>query len=213
MTSRCRAASLLALPGIVVLGLLAACSGGATPSAPAFNSTEVDGIDYGRGLRIADADGVPRRLEDFRDRVLVVFFGFTSCPDVCPTTLTRLKMVRDAMGEDGARLQVALVSVDPERDTPQRLAAYARSFDPSFVALRPGPAELEDVTRAFHAIAIKVPPAGAGDDAIARGEYTIDHSGTLYIYDRANRLRLIAQPDFDVQKLAADLQRLARESR
>ena len=211
MSPRRRAASLLALPGAALLGLLTACSGGASPPAPPFNSTEVSGIDYGRGLSIADAEGLPRRLEDFRDRVLVVFFGFTSCPDVCPTTLARLKTVRETMGEDGARLQVVLVSVDPERDTPQKLAAYARSFDPSFVALRPEPAELESVTRAFHAIAIKVPPAGAGDDAIARGEYSVDHSGTLYIYDRTNRLRLIAQPGFDVPKLAADLQRLARE--
>ncbi|MEZ5460167.1 MAG: SCO family protein, partial [Steroidobacteraceae bacterium] len=114
-------------------------------------------------------------------------------------------------GEDGAKLQVALISVDPERDLPERLATYARSFDPSFVALRPEPAELEQVTQSFRAIAIKVPLQGAGDDAIARGEYTVDHSGTLYVYDRANRLRLITQPTFDVQQFTADLQRLARE--
>lgn len=195
--------------GSLLLGLLAAC--GSSDPAPPFNSTEVSGIDYGRGLRIADTDGQPRQLEDFRGQVLVVFFGFTSCPDVCPTTLARLRMVRDAMGEDGAKLQVALISVDPERDLPERLATYARSFDPSFVALRPEPAELEQVTQSFRAIAIKVPLQGAGDDAIARGEYTVDHSGTLYVYDRANRLRLITQPTFDVQQFTADLQRLARE--
>ena len=100
MTSTRRAASLRTLPGVVLLGLLAACSGGSTPPAPPFHSTEVSGIDYGRGLRIADSEGVPRALEDFRGQVLVVFFGFASCPDVCPTTLARLKMVRQAMGAE-----------------------------------------------------------------------------------------------------------------
>jgi protein SCO1 len=211
MTATRRAASLRTLPGVVLLGLLAACSGGSTPPTPAFHSTEVSGIDYGRGLRIADSEGLPRGLEDYRGQVLVAFLGFTSCPDVCPTTLARLKMVREAMGAEAARLTVALVSVDPERDSGEKLGAYVRSFDPSFVALRPEPAQLESVVNAFHAVAVKVAPPGAPPDAIANGDYTIDHSATLYVYDRANRLRLIAQPDFVVADLAADLQRLARE--
>jgi protein SCO1 len=211
MTSTRRAASLRTLPGVVLLAVLAACSGGAPPSGPAFHSTEVSGIDYGRGLRIADSEGVPRALEDFRGQVLVVFFGFASCPDVCPTTLARLKMVRQAMGADADRLTVALVTVDPERDDAAKLGAYARSFDPSFVALRPEPAQLEAVVDAFHAVAVKVAPQGAPPDAVAKGDYTIDHSATLYVYDRSNRLRLITQPDFVVADLASDLQRLARE--
>jgi protein SCO1/2 len=219
MSATRRAASLRTLPGVVLLGLLVACSGGSTPPAPPFHSTEVSGIDYGRGLRIADSEGVPRTLEDFRGQVLVVFFGFASCPDVCPTTLARLKMVRQAMGADAAKLTVALVTVDPERDDAARLGAYARSFDPSFVALRPEPAQLANVIDEFHAVAVKVAPqvttegttAGAPEGAVANGNYTIDHSATLYVYDRANRLRLITQPDFVVADLAADLQRLARE--
>ncbi len=204
MTSTRRAASLRTLPGVVLLALLAACSGGSTPPSPAFHATEVTGIDYGRGLRIADSEGVPRTLEDFRGQVLVVFFGFASCPDICPTTLARLKMVRNAMGGDADRLKVALVTVDPERDSAERLGSYARSFDPSFVALRPEPAQLEAVVQAFHAVAVKVP-------SVSPGDYTIDHSATLYVYDRANRLRLIAQPDIDVANFADDLRRLARE--
>ena len=210
MTHTRRAASLRTLPGVVLLALLAACSG-AQPPSPPFHATEVSGIDYGRGLRIADSEGVSRSLEDYRGQVLVVFFGFTSCPDICPTTLARLKRVRKAMGADADRLTVALVSIDPERDTGERLGAYARSFDPTFVALRPEPAQLEDVVNAFHAVAVKVPPEGAGPEAVAQGNYTVDHSATLYVYDRANRLRLIAQPDFVVADFAADLQRLARE--
>ena len=165
MTSTRRAASLRTLPGVVLLGLLAACSGGSTPPAPPFHATEVNGIDYGRGLRIADSEGVPRGLEDYRGQVLVVFFGFASCPDVCPTTLARLKLVRQAMGAEADRLTVALVSVDPERDSGEKLGAYARSFDPSFVALRPEPAQLETVVNAFHAVAVKVAPQGAPPDA------------------------------------------------
>jgi len=206
-----RAASLRTLPGVFLLVLLAACSGGSTPPAPPFHSTEVSGIDYGRGLRIADSEGVPRTLEDFRGRVLVVFFGFASCPDVCPTTLARLKMVRQAMGAEAGQLTVALVSVDPERDSGEKLGAYARSFDTTFVALRPEPAQLETVVNAFHAVAVKVPSQGAPPDAIANGDYTIDHSATLYVYDRANRLRLITHSDFDVANFAEDLRRLARE--
>lgn len=180
--------------------LLAACA----PPPPPFNATEVKGIDYGRGLGIPDTEGKVRRLEDFKGEVTLVFFGFTRCPDVCPTTLMRLRQVRSALGPDADRMRVLLVSVDPERDTPEVLGAYVKNFDPSFVGLRPEPAELAEVVKAFHAIAVKVP---VGD----KGDYTIDHSATIYVYDRANRIRLITQSDFDITEFADDLRRLARE--
>jgi protein SCO1/2 len=115
----------------------------------------------------------------------------------------RLRQVRNALGEDADKVQVLLVSVDPERDTPDRLGAYVKSFDESFIGLRPEPAELERVVKAFHAIAVKVPTVG--DD------YTIDHSATIYVYDRENQLRLIAQPTLEIDLFAADLKRLAQE--
>lgn len=176
--------------------LLAACA----PPAP-FNSTEVSGIDYGRGLRIADTSGQARSLEDFADAVTVVFFGFTSCPDVCPSTLLRLKQARAALGTDAQHVKVLLVSVDPQRDTPDRLRAYLDNFDTSFVGLRPTPEQLPAVVKAFHAIAVQVPSKDGSS-------YTIDHSSTLYVYDRHNRLRLIAQPDFAMDAFVADLRRL-----
>lgn len=185
---------------VACLSVLAACA----PPPPPFNATEVKGIDYGRGLGITDTEGKVRRLEDFKGEVTLVFFGFTRCPDVCPTTLMRLRQARAAVGADADRIRVLLVSVDPERDTPEALGAYVRNFDPSFVGLRPEPAELPKVVKAFHAIAEKVPVGDAG-------EYTVDHSGTIYVYDRANRMRLIAQPDFEIAKFADDLRRLARE--
>lgn len=193
------AALMLAAAALAALALTA-CA----PPPPPFNATEVKGIDYGRGLGIADTDGRVRRLEDFKGEVTLVFFGFTRCPDVCPTTLLRLRQARAAVGPDADKVRVLLVSVDPERDTPAVLSAYVKNFDPSFVALRPEPADLPKVIKAFHAIAVKVPVGDAG-------EYTIDHSATIYVYDRANRMRLIAQPDFDITKFADDLRRLAQE--
>ena len=191
-----RAAMLLA----VVALSLAACS----PPPPPFNASEVSGIAYGKNIGIADTSGQIRRIEDFKDQVTLVFFGFTRCPDVCPSTLMRLRQVRDALGADADKLHVLLVSVDPERDTPDRLEAYVKNFDPSFIGLRPDPAELEKVVKAFHAIAVKVPTADGKD-------YTVDHSATIYVYDRRNQLRLIAQPDIAIDAFAADLRRLAQE--
>ena len=206
MPARRAARHLSSLPGAwlaaCTAALLVAC-GSPAPPHPPFHSTEVSGIDYGRGVVITDTEGRARRLEDWRGDVLLVFFGFVSCPDVCPTTLTRLRQVRTALGEDGKALRVLLVSVDPERDTAERLRAYVRNFDPAFEAVRPEPAELAAVTRAFHAIALKVPAAG--------GDYTIDHSAVIYAYDRSNRLRLIVQPSFRTEELVADLRRLIAE--
>ena len=192
-----RAAMLLAAVALT----LTACS----PPPPPFNASEVSGIAYGKDIGIADTSGQIRRIEDFKDQVALVFFGFTRCPDVCPSTLMRLRQVRDALGEDASKLQVLLVSVDPERDTPDRLDAYVKNFDPSFIGLRPEPTELEKVVKAFHAIAVKVPTADGKD-------YTVDHSATIYVYDRRNQLRLIAQPDIAIDAFAADLRRLAQES-
>jgi protein SCO1/2 len=178
--------------------------GACAPPPPPFNASEVSGIAYGKDIGIADTRGQIRRVEDFKGQITLVFFGFTRCPDVCPSTLMRLRQVRDALGPDADKLQVLLVSVDPERDTPDRLEAYVKNFDPSFIGLRPEPAELEKVVKAFHAIAVKVPTADGKD-------YTVDHSATLYVYDRRNQLRLIAQPDIAIEAFASDLRRLAQE--
>ncbi len=184
---------------LLASAILIACG----PPPPPFNATEVTNLAYGRGLGIPDTDGKLRRIDDFKGQVTLVFFGFTRCPDICPTTLMRLRQVRNALGEDAGKVQVLLVSVDPERDTPDRLGAYVKSFDESFIGLRPEPADLEKVVKAFHAIAVKVPTVG--DD------YTIDHSATIYVYDRENQLRLIAQPTLEIDLFAADLKRLAQE--
>lgn len=193
-----------ALPGALLLaGLLtlASCAP-ATPPAP-FNATEVEGLDYGLAVSIPDTTGQPRQLKEFNGQVALVFFGFVSCPDVCPTTLFRLREVRDALGEHAESLQIILVTVDPERDTVDRLQAYVQNFDPSFLGLRPEPEDLPQIIEEFRAIAVKVPTAD--------GSYTVDHSATLYIYDRQSQLRLIAQPTLEVSALAGDIRRLILE--
>ncbi len=197
---RYRSSAIVAMMSAALLAL-SACA----PPPPPFNASEVSGIAYGKDIGIADTSGKIRRVEDFKGQITLVFFGFTRCPDVCPSTLMRLRQVRDALGPDADKLQVLLVSVDPERDTPDRLEAYVKNFDPSFIGLRPEPAELEKVIKAFHAIAVKVPTADGKD-------YTVDHSATLYVYDRRNQLRLIAQPDIAIDAFASDLRRLAQES-
>lgn len=200
-----RAVARHALPGALLLAGLLALTGCAptTPPAP-FNATEVEGLDYGLAVSIPDTTGQPRRIKEFKDQVALVFFGFVSCPDVCPTTLFRLREVRDALGEQGDSLQVILVTVDPERDTSDRLQAYVQNFDPSFLGLRPEPENLAQIIEEFRAIAVKVPTAD--------GSYTVDHSATLYIYDRQSRLRLIAQPTLEVSALADDIRRLILEN-
>lgn len=185
---------------LALLAMLAACA----PSPPPFNATEITGRSYGKELRIPDTTGTMRSLDDFADKVTLVFFGFTSCPDICPSTLMRLQQVRQRLGADAANVQVVLVTVDPERDTAERLQAYVNNFDPSFIGLRPEPTELESVVKAFHAIAVKVPMSGGAD-------YTIDHSSTIYVYDRRSRMRLIAQSDMPIEQMASDLRRLVSE--
>lgn len=206
MSRSTQAVAFRVLPGALLLAgwlALTACAPPTTPTEP-FNSTEVEGLDYGLGVSIPDTTGKPRQIKEFGGQIALVFFGFASCPDVCPTTLFHLREVRDALGERASALQVILVSVDPERDTPERLQAYVQNFHPSFLGLRPEPENLARVVDEFRAIALKVPDA-SGES------YTIDHSATLYIYDRKSRLRLIAQPSLAIAELAADIERLILE--
>ena len=158
----------------------------------------------GGPFALIDHNGKAITHRDLEGRPTLIFFGFTHCPDVCPTTLMEISKVFELLGPQ-AKVAALFMSVDPERDTAERLQAYVRSFDPSFKALRPEPKELAAVIKAFHAIAVKVPTPDGRD-------YTIDHSAVIYVYDRSNRLRLITQPDFSIDGFAADLRRLAQES-
>ena len=195
----------LLLAALTVILIVACSAPPPEPQTAPFYSTEVSGLDYGRGIHIPDTEAHLRSLDDFKGSVAILFFGFTSCPDVCPTTLAKLKAVRTNLGKDAQRIQVVLISVDPERDNAAKLRNYVKSFDPSFIGLRPEPAALKSVLKEFRAIAEKAPSIETPD------LYTVDHSGAVYIYDRSNHLKLITQYDFKVSELTADLSRLIRE--
>ncbi len=176
--------------------LLAACDGG-----PKFKSVDITGTDYGRALELTDTSGKVRHLEDFRGKAVVLFFGFTHCPDVCPSTLADVAGALKELGSDAERVQVLFVTVDPERDTPQDLAKYVGAFDPRFLALR-GDLDATRRTAKEFKIYFEKRPQGAS--------YTVDHSAQTYLIDPQGRLRLLVRHERIAQDLAPDLRTLLR---
>jgi protein SCO1/2 len=187
---------------------LAACDRGrpegATPRA-AFEGIDITGADYARELNLPDADGRVRSLADFRGKVTVVFFGYTQCPDVCPTTMVELAEVKRRLGADGARVQGVFVTVDPERDTPEVLQAYVKNFDPGFVALRGTPEQTKAAAKHFKIFFNPVP----GQTPTS---YTIDHTAGSYVFDAQGRVRLFVRYGSGADKLEHDLKILLAET-
>jgi len=175
--------------------------GGCGENKPAFNAVDITGADYARDFALADHNGQLRHLSDFAGKVVLVFFGYTQCPDVCPTTMSDLAEVKKQLGADGARLQVLFVTVDPERDTPSVLKNYMVNFDPTFLALCPTPAQLVDVARDFKVYYKKV-------EGSAPGSYSMDHSAGSYIYDPQGHVRLFARFGGGVAPMVQDLKQL-----
>lgn len=169
---------------------------GARQEAKSFAALDVTGANYGQDFRLADPDGRLRSLADFRGRAVLLFFGFTQCPDVCPTALARAAEVRRLLGDDAGRLQVIFVTLDPERDSADMLRAYTAAFDPAFLGLRTDPEGTRQVAEAFKVFYRKVPTGGS---------YTLDHSALSYVFDADGRLRLAVPHDLPAEKLAADL--------
>ena len=178
----------------LALGALAACS----PDTLKFKSIDITGADYAKGFELADHNGAQRTLADFKGKVVVVFFGFTQCPDVCPTALTDLAEVKRLLGPQGDKLQGIFVSVDPERDTPEVLKAYMANFDPGFLAMRHTPAQLPEVARAFKIFYKKV-------EGQTPTSYTMEHSAGSYVFDTQGRVRLYTRPAIGAQGLAEDI--------
>ncbi len=193
--------SLLCAAVLLAAGV-AACDKAAAPSAaPQFRGIDITGAEYGRSLSLPDQYGKPRTLADFKGKVVVVFFGYTQCPDVCPTTMVELAQVKKALGPDGDRVQGLFVSIDPERDTPEILKAYMASFDPSFVALRGTPEQTLAAAKEFKVFFAKVPGK-------TEGSYTMDHTAGSYILDGNGRVRLFERYGGGVEVLSADLKAL-----
>jgi protein SCO1/2 len=181
---------------ICSLALLGACDSG-----PQFKSTDITGAPYGHSLELTDHTGKPRRLDDFRGKAVVLFFGFTHCPDVCPTTLADIAQAIKTLGPDAERVQVLMVSVDPERDTQEALAKYVSAFDPRFLGLRGDLAATKKVANEFK---IYFEKRKQGDS------YTVDHSGQSYVLDPQGRLRLLVRHDRIGMDLPEDLRTLLR---
>ena len=166
-----------------------------------FRGVDVTGADYARDLPLTDHNGQARSIKDFAGKVVVVFFGFTQCPDVCPTAMAELAEVKKALGKDGDKLQGIFVTVDPERDTPEVLKAYMANFDPSFLALRGTPEQLAAVAKDFKIYYKKV-------EGKTPTSYSMDHSAGSYVYDTAGRLRIYNRYGSGAQALTEDVRAL-----
>ena len=180
-------------------GLLVACDRGG--GRPAFRSTDVTGADYGKALALTDHTGAARTLADWRGKVVVLFFGFTQCPDVCPTTLATMADVMKRLGPEADRVQVLFVTVDPERDTQAVIGPYVTAFDPRFVGLYGDRDATARAAREFKVFYQKVPGK-------TEGTYGIDHTAASYVIDAQGRLRLYVRHQQTAEDLAADLERL-----
>ena len=182
-------------------GILVACSA----EKPQFKSIDLTGADYAKGFALSDQNGKPRTLQEFAGKVVVVFFGFTQCPDVCPTSMAELAEVKKLLGPDGDKLQAIFITVDPERDTPGVLKAYMGNFDPTFIALRPTLAELPDFAKSYKVFYKKV-------EGRTATSYSMDHSAGSYVYDAKGQIRLYNRYGSGAQALASDIKLLMKNT-
>ena len=182
-------------------GILVACSA----EKPQFRSIDLTGSDYAKGFALSDQNGKPRTLQEFAGKVVVVFFGFTQCPDVCPTSMAELAEVKKLLGPDGDKLQAVFITVDPERDTPDVLKAYMGNFDPTFIALRPTLAELPDFAKSYKVFYKKV-------EGRTATSYSMDHSAGSYVYDAKGQIRLYNRYGSGAEALASDIKLLMKNT-
>jgi protein SCO1/2 len=179
---------------------LTACEKPQTPKVP-FANTDITGSDYAKGFSLTDHNGKSRTLADFKGKVVVIFFGYTHCPDVCPTTLSELAGIKKALGSDAERLQVLFITLDPERDTPELMAGFVPAFDSSFLGLWGEQAVIDKIAKDFKVFAQKVPSKDGKS-------YNIDHTAGSYVFDDQGRIRLFVRHGQGGDGLQKDLQRL-----
>lgn len=187
--------------GVALTALLFGCG---TADTPSFKSTDVTGAQFGRDFALTDHNGTPRRLADFKGRIVVIFFGFTHCPDVCPTALAQMaRTLKSLDAQAAARVQVLFITVDPERDTPAVLRDYVTAFNPGFLALTGSVADIARTTQEFKVLAMKTAETSPG-------VYSVDHSTQTFVYDAANRLRLFVPHSRIEEALGHDLKLLLK---
>ena len=191
-----RTAAVLLIAGALALS-------GCGPGSPKFKASDVTGAGFGRDFTLTDPSGKQRTLADYRGKVVVLFFGYTQCPDVCPTTLAALGETMKSLGADASRVQVVFVTVDPERDTGEVLASYVTAFDPSFVGLRGDAEAIARTAKEFKILYQKQPGR-------TPQSYTIDHSAGTFVFDPQGRLRLYVGNGQGPDVFAHDIRELLR---
>lgn len=190
------------LLGFIVAALavwMAGCNRAGDAAAPGFRGIDLTGAPYGRGFRLTDAEGRERTLADYKGKAVLLYFGFTQCPDVCPTALIRAAEVRKLLGAEGDKLQVIFITVDPARDTPEVIKAYTAAFDPSFIGLY-GDAKRTRETADEFKVYYKQVPTGSS--------YTMDHSALSYVFDPQGRLRLAMRHEQTAADYAHDIRQV-----
>jgi len=185
------------LPVLLLIGLLAACQKSAPPAH--FHASDVAGRYAQADFHLTDHTGKPRSMGDFRGKVVAIFFGYTHCPDVCPTTLAKLSQTLRLLGKDADRVQVLFVTVDPERDTREVLAQFVPAFNPAFLGLSGDARETADAAKSFGVVYQKVP---------AKHGYYMDHSTFTYLVDTQGKVRLMAGDREPADWLAEDIRQL-----
>ena len=167
----------------------------------AFQGSDITGTQLGRDLDMIDDSGKPRTLDDYKGKVAVVFFGFTQCPDVCPTAMSELSQTMELLGSDADKVQVIMVSVDPARDTPEVLSAYVKAFHPSFVGLTGTEEQLGKTAKSFKAYYAK----SSGGTA---EQYSMDHASSFYILDQDGEARVLVSGNTPAKDIASDIRQL-----
>lgn len=182
----------------VALAVLAGLGGCNRSKTPTFLGTDITGVDWGRDFHLFDVGGTPRSLADYRGKVVMLFFGFTHCPDMCPTALAKMAQAHRQLGKDGERVQGLFATLDPARDTPAVLSRYVPAFDPSFVALTADTETIDATASSFKLFFARLKP----DE---NGNYSVDHSSAIFVFDPAGRLKLYERGDAPVDTLVHDL--------
>ena len=191
--------SVLALISATLLTFALTACGRSEASLQDIHGIDLSGATFGDGFKLKDPDGNERTLEDFRGKVVMMFFGFTQCPDVCPTALANAAQIKSLLGEDADKLQVLFITVDPERDTPEVLRQYTQAFDPDFLGLYGNAEETAEVAKAYRVFYAKVPTGNS---------YTMEHTALTYVFDEEGTLRIALRYEMTPEQSAEDIRKV-----
>lgn len=180
---------------------LLGCSKSESTQALAFEGSDISGTHLGKDLQMVDTEGQTRTLADYQGKVLMIFFGYTQCPDVCPTAMAQVAQALELLGDQAEEVRVMMISVDPERDTPEVLGAYVQAFDPSFVGLTGSPEQLQKTASSFKAFYAKEP-------GVSPDQYAMNHASSFYLMDRQGEARALIRSDASPEDMAHDIRLL-----